>query len=204
MIFGMTPGQLLQAAIIIFIMVTFGYLIWTARGANPVGTAVLQRDVTSLKTDVSGIKARLSSLDEGVASSRDVERIEGVLQEERANISKLFQSIARIDRDLSQIAQSQSANSSVVNGIAESLKAVTGDLKSHQGYVHEKLGELASVKVEVAANRAAIETIVKQLPSIRDTQGDMAQRVAKIDARSEATARQVEIIYQTIVPKGMQ
>jgi hypothetical protein len=32
----------------------------------------------------------------------------------------------------------------------------------------------------------------------------MAQRVAKIDARSEATARQVEIIYQTIVPKGMQ
>lgn len=72
----MSLGEQYQLAIIAFIVIVLGYLIWRGGAKNPVGTGGLDRRVTEIKTKVTEIEGRVEKIERKAASAEDIARLE--------------------------------------------------------------------------------------------------------------------------------
>jgi uncharacterized protein YoxC len=136
----MTSSNLLELAIIAFIVVGIGLSIWRGGARNPVGTGSLDKrlskiggEVASMKTKVGEIEGRVEAFEATVASVDDILRLE------RA-ITKMSEALP--------------------------------DLESRQRALSDKIGEHAATSAATGAQVTHIN-------------------------------RQVDLIYQTLVTKGM-
>ena len=89
----------------------------------------------------------------------------------------------------------------------DGLSNTVGGLKKRVDKLEQTTASHADVqrlKEMITEQDEKVQAIVSQLPDIRDKQNIMAENVAALTALSNATARQVEMIYQVIVPKGMK
>lgn len=200
----MDKSSFIELAIIAFILVGIGYVIWRGGAANPVGTGRLEKDLGQLKVDVAGMKESFRKLPEQTASSEDIKLLEQRLKGEQQKIERFAAVLDRLDQELASLSHTIGERNAVAEALSQSVRSLSSELKAHQKEVKKRFDLLAPLPERIEANRQAIEQILGQLPAIRDKQGDMAREVAGIAARSEVTARQVDLIFQTIVPKGMQ
>ena len=90
----------LEGAIIAFIMLSIGYVVWKGGAANPESTGTLGRKVTALGGKVASLEARvghmgddLAKLEREAATTKDIERLEELGE-------RTFRSVDRIERVL--------------------------------------------------------------------------------------------------------
>lgn len=69
----MSPANLLELAIIAFIVIGIGVAIWRGGAKNPVGTGSLDRKLTRIGTQLNGVEQRVGSVEERVASFEGLE-----------------------------------------------------------------------------------------------------------------------------------
>jgi hypothetical protein len=124
----------LEYAIIAFIVVSIGVVVWRGGAANPEGTGALGRKVTRLDGDVGGLRGE--------------------------------------------------------------VRGLRGDFDD----VERRLGEIE----RTSAKASDIERVEKRLKAHGEKIDDMAETVAGIDAKAELRGKQLDLIYQAVVEKGMK
>lgn len=79
----MSPGNLLELAIIAFIVIGITIAAWRGGAKNPVGTGGLDRKISELKGEVAGVKStvgdlveRVEKIENDTASAADIKRLE--------------------------------------------------------------------------------------------------------------------------------
>ncbi|RIV82968.1 hypothetical protein D2V17_14290 [Aurantiacibacter xanthus] len=87
-------SEWLQIAIIAFILLGIGVAIRRGGAANPVGTGELQREVASMRGQVTSIKNRVTEIEHRSASKVDIERLEDQLKIHDTKVSKLGEAVA--------------------------------------------------------------------------------------------------------------
>ncbi len=99
-------GSPLEWAIIIFIVLSIGTVVWRGGAANPEGTGQLGRKVSGLSSKVTTLSQRMGHLEsevadlkEEAATGKDIQRIEQLIDERTAAQRELMERTARsIDR----------------------------------------------------------------------------------------------------------
>lgn len=104
----------LELAVIAFIIVSIGWVVWRGGAANPESTGSLGRKVAHLSSKVSTLDARsahveaeLESLKKEAATTKDIDRIEERLATVRAEMDgdrklaeRTYRGVERIERIL--------------------------------------------------------------------------------------------------------
>jgi chromosome segregation ATPase len=76
----MSPGNILELLIILVIVIGIGAAIWRGGARNPVGTGGLDKKLTAIGSDVTGLKRRVGAIEKKVeeetASVDDIRRLE--------------------------------------------------------------------------------------------------------------------------------
>lgn len=79
----MSPGNLLELAIIAFIIISISVVAWRGGAKNPVGTGGLDRKINELKGEVAEVKTsvgdlvqRVEKIEGDTASAADIKRLE--------------------------------------------------------------------------------------------------------------------------------
>lgn len=79
----MSPGNLLELAIIAFIVIGITVAAWRGGARNPVGTGALGREINELKGEVAEVKTsvgdlvqRVENIEGDTASAADIKRLE--------------------------------------------------------------------------------------------------------------------------------
>lgn len=185
-----------ELAIIAFIVCTIIFISWRGGAANPVGTAVLEKNVTKLRTDVDGIGDRLDRIDRSMATGDDLEQA-------RDKIDRAFASLDRVDEELAALGNLVGSRNVVIEALAESVRAMSAELKEHRQDVERRLRSLSGLSERIDANRRAIESISSALPAITQRQASMAEQVATTAADTRHTKQVVDEMMRHIVSKGM-
>ncbi len=115
-------SEWIEWAIIAFIILGIGYVVFKGGAANPVGTGGLQRTVAS-------IDGRLKGIEESAASKSAVERIERTLGEEKSKIDKAVGEFGALSVTLGELRNESASRNLAVEALAESLRVVATDTK---------------------------------------------------------------------------
>ncbi|MDR6708154.1 archaellum component FlaC [Novosphingobium sp. 1748] len=104
-------GDGYELAIILFILLGIGWVVWKGGAANPEGTGTLGRRVNGISNKVSALSTRIEHIESDIeeikhdaVTGRDVERIEGLLATARAEMGALRVEIAG-DRKMAERTQ---------------------------------------------------------------------------------------------------
>ena len=204
-------GAWVEALIIIVIVAGFALVFWKGGAANPVGTGQLQsrvkdvaQEVKTLAGDLGRITDRMGTLETSCASSAEIETLRDAMKGDRRRVEQVFATVQSIEADISDLKTQQGRRDAVIEALSESVRALSTDLKDHRAEISQKLDHLDAMSERIDANARAIDAIVAQLPALRDKQAAIAEQVAGIAANTQTTARQVERLYDVLVPKGMQ
>lgn len=88
----------LEMAIIAFITVSIGFIVWRGGAANPVGTGSLgaklnkqSREIVALTSRVGHVEAELAELKGEAATGKDIARIEERIETVRAEMAGHFE-----------------------------------------------------------------------------------------------------------------
>lgn len=207
----MDSGKLMELAIIAMILVGIGYVIWRGGAANPVGTGTVQHKVNNFGQEMKALGTKLSSfgdqisqLQENSASAEDVRRIEAELRGEKEKADKFATALSRVDDELAAMRKDRAVSNQAIEALSASVRTLFSELKAHREDVAEKLGALPALSERVDGNRRAIDSIVNQLPAIRDTQNAMSREVSETASDLKLIGRNVDRLYDVIVSKGME
>ena len=192
-----------ELGIIAFILAGIAYTLWRGGQQNPVGTGRLQSEVGKVRNEVSAFEARLKQLDENAASKGDVERLSEIMTEERAKIDQVFTRIAGINEDLNGMRSENRVKTQVITGLSESMRLLASDLKAHREDVSARLARLEGMANDIRANRQAIETIHDRLKDGDALLDKLLEAQARSDSKIDAIGKNLDRIYDVLVPKGM-
>jgi chromosome segregation ATPase len=104
----MSQSNLLELAIIAFIILGIAAAIWRGGAQNPVGTGGLDRRLVEVKTKLTEIETRVEAVESKAASTEDVERLEEAI----SNLAKTLPDIEARQRALSDKMGKHAATSS--------------------------------------------------------------------------------------------
>lgn len=101
-----------EAAIIGFIILSIGYVVWRGGSANPEGTGTLGRKVSRLSSDVATLAQRVGHVEDevaelkgAVATTADIARIEEKIATVRAEMSGDREVARRTSHSVDRIEQ---------------------------------------------------------------------------------------------------
>ena len=207
----MDSGKLLELAIIAVILMGIGFVIWRGGAANPVSTGTVQHKVNNfghemkaLGAKLSGFGDQISQLQANSASAEDVRRIEAELRAQEEETANFAGALLKVDEELQAIRRDRALSNQAIEALSASMRAISKELKEHREDVASLLNALPAMREQVEGNRRAIEGILGQLPGIREKQDAMAREVSASASDLKLIGRQVDRLYDVIVPKGMK
>lgn len=87
-------GDGYELAIILFILLGIGWVVWKGGAANPEGTGTLGRRVNGISNKVSALSTRIEHIESdieemkhGAATTKDIQRLEGLIETVRAEMA---------------------------------------------------------------------------------------------------------------------
>lgn len=150
----MNMSNLLELAIIAFIVIGIGAAIWRGGARNPVGTGGLDRKLTTMgsevhamRTKVGDIERRVENMESSAANATDIARIESTLKEHADEVAALARTLA--------------ATSQSIRGMADTLPDINSRLRA----TSQQIGELRELS---AARGEAAEHTRKQVDRLYD------------------------------------
>lgn len=201
----------LETAVIAFIVLAMGFLIWRGGAANPVGTGTLQSKVNAIDASVKEVKAGLArttdqmkALETSTASRAEFEALTETLKADRRRTEQVFLKIENVEADLTEMRAHQGTRDVVIEALSKSVQALSKDLRDHQIEIAEKLDQLNALSGQVTANARAIEAIVAQLPALRDRQAEIAARQAETASDVRHVRAQVDRLYDFLTEKALK
>lgn len=100
----------LQLAIIAFILLSIGYVVWRGGQANPENTGDLGKAISGVEARVGSVDLRLSDLerdvqrlDEEAASKADIRRMEKALKDLQSEVSQIGKDAASREATLDHV-----------------------------------------------------------------------------------------------------
>lgn len=90
----------LEWAIIAFIVLTIGWVVWKGGAANPMGTGRLSREITKLTSRVRQTEKELAELKEEAATTKDIARLEARMEGQRELSERTNRGVERIENYL--------------------------------------------------------------------------------------------------------
>ena len=130
----MANGELLQAAIILFILGGIGFISWRNGQHNPVNTGKLQHDMKNVRQEVGALGSGLQAIRETVDA-------------EKRRVDALAERFASIETKVGGIAETGTATARRVR-----------DIDKRQDKMAE---DLAATRAEVAAQGKQLDMIYK-------------------------------------------
>lgn len=104
-------GDGYELAIILFILLGIGWVVWKGGAANPEGTGTLGRRVNGISNKVSALSTRIEHIESDIeemkhdaATSKDVQRLEQLVATVRAEMGA-WRAEAAGDRKMSERTQ---------------------------------------------------------------------------------------------------
>jgi chromosome segregation ATPase len=111
----MSPSNLLELAIIAFIVLGIAAAIWRGGAQNPVGTGGLNTQLIEVKAKLGEIETRVEAVETKAASTEDIERLE--------------EAVGRLAQTLPDIEARQRALSDKVGKHAATSAATAAEVK---------------------------------------------------------------------------
>lgn len=157
----MNTGDYLQAAIVAIILVGFVVISWRGGARNPVGTGGLDRRLTEMSGELSGmrkkvveIEGRVEAIENNAASSEDIARLEKALGEHVKEFAQMRQEIA---------AQTEriAGNRRAIDKVAKVLPEIESRQRAHSDQV-------ANLKSDGASRSATLTHVREQVDRLYD------------------------------------
>jgi chromosome segregation ATPase len=188
-----------ELAIIAFILIGIGMIVWKGGAANPVGTGRLQGAVRRLQGEVKGIGLKLEELDSDACKKGDFALLQQAFEAEQERVKQAFDTLERVTLEITEIRDAIGRKHAVIDALAESVRVISQEL----GDVSRRLDQLSGMNERIDANQRAIEAMAAQLPGLAGRQEAMAAQIASTNSTVLAIEKQLGRIYDVIVPKGM-
>lgn len=147
-------GNVLELAIIAFIVVSIGYLMWRGGAANPVGTGGIDRRLRAVSRKADEIERRVETIEREGASVADVARLEAQMAAHATEMKLMSDRVAALPGQIE-------ANRAAIERMAAALP----DIASRQRALADLL---AGVREEGAARTKSIEHLSKQVDRLYD------------------------------------
>ena len=162
----MDSGNLIELAIIAFIVIGIGVAVWRGGAANPVSTGTVQHKVNNfghemkaLGTKLSDFGERISRLQESSASAEDVRRIEAELRAQEEKTEKFAGALLKVDEELQAMRRDRALSNQAIEALSKNVRTLFAELKEHREDVAEKLGWLPALKEQVERSRRLIQKL---------------------------------------------
>lgn len=143
-----------ELAIIAFILIGIAFSAWKGGAANPVPTGRLQTAVQKLQTDVKGLATSVDALTENGCTKGELKLLQQSFEAEQDRATLGFRQLELLGTELSEIRISVGSKHEVIDGLAESVRA----LSSRQ----------ETMSAQLASTDATLRSIDKQLGRIYD------------------------------------
>jgi len=91
-------GLIIEWAIIAFIICTIGYMVWKGGATNPVGTGGLDKRLTTIGSELTGLKSRVGTVEERVKEVEEKAATVGDIQRLEAQIGEIGKALPKIER----------------------------------------------------------------------------------------------------------
>jgi len=183
-----------ELAIIAFILIGIGFVLWRGGSANPIGTGKLQHSVRNLRQEIGTMGRDLKTLKD--QSAHSTEQLDRKISDEKRRLDGFGDRIEGIERRVDGIHN-------VLSAMSESVRSLSIDFKDHRTSVDARLQVLASMDERIANNSRTIAAAGEQIVLMDARLDRIGEVVASTSVQCGATGRQVDRLYDFLTQKAL-